>query len=71
MKKWEYRTEVVRMKIDFGGDLKSPKDIFGEVLEELGNEGFELVTAFAPAEYVTAAAPVGRRVILIFKRPLT
>ena len=65
MQKWEYKTE----KVDVGGWLSSgvlDTSMFDSMLNSLGNEGWELISAFDTNQTQGAS----REAVAVFKRPM-
>jgi len=61
--RWEYKTLKVDVKGLFGGQID--ESAFGQQLNSLGAEGWELQTAFDPKDWNGSA----RQIICVFKRP--
>ena len=65
MQKWEYKTE----KVDVGGWLSSgilDTSMFDSMLNALGSEGWELISAFDTNQTQGAS----REAVAVFKRPM-
>ena len=63
MQKWEYKTIKVETKGVMGGILET--SAFDGVLNQMGNDGWELVSAFDTNQAYGAS----REAIAVFKRP--
>ena len=63
MQKWEYQTIKLNTKGIFGGILDTMT--FDGMLNRLGNDGWELVSAFDTNEVYGSS----REAIAVFKRP--
>jgi hypothetical protein len=63
MQKWEYRTFKMDTEGFLGGILDT--EAFDSALNELGSDGWELVTAFTTSRGNGAS----REAVAIFKRP--
>lgn len=64
MTRWEYKTTRLAATGFVGGKLDFPA--FEALLNELGRQGWELVSTF----YTNASGGVTRDVVAVFKRPL-
>ncbi len=64
MKKWEYKTLKVIIKGIMGGVFDTQE--FNDKLNSLGQEGWELVSAFV----TTKGEGISREAVATFKRPV-
>lgn len=51
MQRWEYKTLVIELEQHFWTGSKFPHDAIGKNLDELGQQGWELVSAETNSSY--------------------
>jgi hypothetical protein len=65
MTQWEYKTLVIELKTSFWGSVDFPQQELEPRLNDLGRDGWELVSA----ETSTVYQGQSNRLLMVFKRP--